>query len=140
MTTIFIKIKKAGKRHLKLAKEPIEIADMGAQPTLKTLIVAIATQQIEAHNAKIIEKPIIDFLTETAIEAAADTGKVGFGTLYNDQKVAIPDAIQNVLTAFTDGLYVVSVDNKIVEKLENSIEITPNSIVTFIRLTALIGV
>ncbi len=136
---IFIKVKQAGKRRLVLEKQPIEIADIGSEPTLKTLIVAIATQQIMEYNAKIIEKPVAAFLTQPEIDYSAHVGKVRFGTIYNTEKVDLQKSLHEVLIAFVDGNYVVSVDDKIIEKLENTMEITQNSVVTFIRLTALIG-
>ncbi len=136
---IYIKLKQAGKRRLVLEKQAIEIADIGTQPTLKSLIVAIATQQVEAYNAKTVEKPVLAFLTDPQIDYSAKVGAVRFGTIYNDKKADVQKSTYEALIAHVDGLYVVAVNDKIVEKLENIIDLTETSVVTFIRLTLLIG-
>jgi hypothetical protein len=136
---IFIKIKQAGKRRLVLEKQAIEIADLGHQPTLKDLIVAVVTQQVAAYNAQTLEKPLVHFLTETQIQDAAATGKVGFGALYNDNKADLEKAIQVALEAHIDGLFAVAVEDKVVAKLDDLLNLKADSVVSFIRLTLLIG-
>jgi hypothetical protein len=136
---IFIKLKQAGKRRLVLEKQAIEIAEMGNSPSLKTLISAVVKHQVAAYNAKTFEKPVLNFLTEMQIDDAAATGKVGFGTIYNDKKADLYKAIKVALEAHIDGLYVVAIDDKIVGKLDDFITLNQDSVVTFIRLTLLIG-
>jgi hypothetical protein len=136
---IFVKIKQAGKRRLILEKQAIEIENIGKTPTLQALITAVVTQQVAAYNAKTLEKPLIDFLTENQISDAAATGKVGFGAIYNDKKADLDKAIKVAIEAHIDGLFAVAVDDKIVEKLDDSIVLHQNSVVSFIRLTLLIG-
>jgi hypothetical protein len=136
---IFIKLKQAGKRRLVLEKQALEIADIGSSVSLKTLISAVVTQQVASYNSKTLEEPIFKFLTETQIEDEATTGKVSFGAIYNDKKADLNKAIQVALEAHIDGLYVVAVDDKIVEKLEDVLELNEKTVITFIRLTLLIG-
>jgi hypothetical protein len=136
---IFIKLKQAGKRRLILEKQAIEIENIGKTSTLQALITAVVTQQVAAYNAKTLEKPFINFLTETQIEDAAVTGKVGFGTIYNEQKADLEKAIKIAIEAHIDGLFVVAVDDKIIEKLDNMIALNEKTVITFIRLTLLIG-
>jgi hypothetical protein len=136
---LFIKLKQAGKRRLVLEKHPIEIAEIGNSPSLQALIEAVVSQQVTAYNAKTLEQPLIHFLTDTQIEEAATTGKVGFGTIYNNKKADLTKAIQVAIEAHIDGLFVVAVDDKIVEKLDTFIVLHPNTVITFIRLTLLIG-
>jgi hypothetical protein len=136
---LFIKLKQAGKRRLVLEKHSIEIAEIGNSPSLKALIEAVVSQQVAAYNAKTLEQPLIHFLTDTQIEDAAATGKVGFGTIYKDRKADLTKAIQVAIDAHIDGLFVVAVDDKIVEKLDSFIVLNPDTVITFIRLTLLMG-
>jgi hypothetical protein len=136
---IYIKLKQAGKRRLVLEKQAIEIENIGNSPTLRSFITAVVTQQVAAYNAKTLETPIINFLTETQIDDAAAIGKVGFGAIYNDKKADVQKAIQVAIEAHIDGLFVVAVDDKIVEKLDDFIALNEKTVVTFIRLTLLTG-
>jgi hypothetical protein len=136
---IHIKLKQAGKRRLILEKQAIEIENIGKTPTLQALITAIVTQQVAAYNAKTLDEPIINFLTKNQINDAAATGKVGFGTIYNDKKADLNQAIKVAIEAHIDGLFAVAVDDKIVEKLDTIVDLNDNSVVTFLRLTLLIG-
>jgi hypothetical protein len=136
---IHIKLKQAGKRRLILEKQAIEIENIGKTPTLQALITAIVTQQVAAYNAKTLDEPIINFLTKNQINDAAATGKVGFGAIYNDKKADLNQAIKVAIEAHIDGLFAVAVDDKIVEKLDTIVDLNDNSVVTFLRLTLLIG-
>jgi hypothetical protein len=142
---IYIKLKQAGKRRLILEKQAIEIENIGKTPTLQALITAVVTQQVGMHNVEtrhalsLPDAPIINFLTKNQINDAAATGKVGFGAIYNDKKADLNEAIKVALEAHIDGLFAVAVDDKIVEKLDDFIVLNQDSVVTFIRLTLLIG-
>jgi hypothetical protein len=136
---IHIKLKQAGKRRLILEKQAIEIENIGKTPTLQTLITAVVTQQVAAYNAKTIEEPIINFLTKNQINDAAATGKVGFGAIYNDKKADLNQAIKVAIEAYIDGLFAVAIDDKIVEKLDAIVDLSEKTVVTFLRLTLLIG-
>jgi hypothetical protein len=147
---IYIKFKQAGKRRLILEKQAIEIEDIGNSPTLRSFIMAVVTQQVGIYNVgthnvetrhalSLPNTSIINFLTETQIENAVATGKVGFGAIYNDKKADVQKAIQVAIEAYIDGLFVVAVDDKIVEKLDDFIALNEKTVVTFIRLTLLIG-
>jgi hypothetical protein len=136
---IFVKIKQAGKRRLVIEKQSIDIANIGNAPTLRALISAVVTQQVAAFNAKMLDAPILLFLTDHQIKDAAATGKVGFGTLYNDKKADLNQSIKVAIDAHTDGLFVVAVNDIIVEELDDFIVLNQDAVVTFIRLTLLIG-
>jgi hypothetical protein len=136
---LYIKLKQAGKRRLLIEKQAIEIEDIGTSPTLKTLISAVVSQQVAVYNDKTPENSIINFLTDTQIEDAAATGKVGFGAIYHEQKADVQKAIKVALEAHIDGLFVVAVDDIIVEHLDDWVVLNPKAVVLFIRLTLLIG-
>jgi hypothetical protein len=136
---IHIKVKQAGRRRHILEKQPIEIAEIGHNPTLRAVIIAVVTQQVNAYNAKELERPMVDFLTETQIENAASVGKVGFGSIYHEQKADLPKAIQNAIEAHIDGLYIVAVNEKVVENLDEIVVLNEKTVLTFLKLTLLMG-
>jgi hypothetical protein len=136
---IHIKIKQAGRRRLVLEKQALQIADIGTEPTLQELIIAIVTQQVEAYNAKELERPLVDFLTETQIDNAAAVGKVSFGSIYHDKKANLAKAIQNAIEAHIDGLFVVAANDKVVKKLSDVVVLDKHTVLTFIKLTLLMG-
>jgi hypothetical protein len=136
---IFIKIKQAGKRRLVLEKQPLEIVEIGQSPTLEQLLSAIVSQQVELYNSKSIDKPIFDFLTEKQINENVSTGKIGFGAIYREEKADFKKAIRVALDAFTDGLFIVFLNDKLMEKLDEKVVLNEKSVLTFVRLTLLIG-
>lgn len=91
------------------------------------------------HALSLPDAPIINFLKETQIDDAAATGKVGFGTIYHDKKADLNKAIQVALESYIDGLFAVAIDDKIVEKLDDIVVLKEKTVITFIRLTLLIG-
>ena len=83
---------------------------------------------------------IFGFLTQEDIDNnAAQTGKVGFGQLYSDQKADVNKAIDNAIICFTDGIYKVFIDEQEIEDLDAIININTESSVIFIKLTMLAG-
>jgi hypothetical protein len=134
---IQIKVKQAGRRRLIVENQRITIEDIGSKPTLRQLITAIVTQQVDAYNAKTLERPILDFLTETQIGYAAHAGKVGFGSIYHAKKADLPQAIQNAIHAHVDGLFLVAVDQHVVADLDTTVHLSESSVLTFIKLTLL---
>lgn len=68
-----------------------------------------------------------------------ETGKMGFGQVYNTETVDVEKAVQDALQAFEDGLYFVFVDDKKIDKLDDNIDLKAHSKVFFLRLVALTG-
>jgi hypothetical protein len=136
---IYVKVKQAGKRSWMLAKQPIQIADIGDSPTLKTLLIAIVTTQVQAFNDKILTKPVAMFLADDQIQTHVRVGKVGFGAVYRGETADLHQAIQQMLIAFEDGLYAVAVDEQIIQHLDTVLTIHPEMVVMFLKLSLLSG-
>jgi hypothetical protein len=136
---IQIKIKQAGKRKWILDNVPFDIEVKGNVLTLEELISQIVRQQVKDYNAKILEKPIVDFLTNDQIKAKANTGKVGFGAIYHDGKADVMVALKNALHAFVDGLYAVVINKKAISDLKEEITLKENDELIFIKLTLIKG-
>lgn len=105
---------------------------------------AIATQQQQmqknaaAHGAlsSVAQTP----LTTVAIDDyLRTTGKVGFGDKANLTPADLETATETALQAFTDGLFILFIDEQEVSQLNDIITVQEGSRLTFVRLTFLVG-
>lgn len=135
---INVAVKQLGKKKPPIASKQIDIDDL-AENTLVELITHVVKQQVSAFNERLDKNPLVPFLLSEQINEQADTGKVGFGAIYNNEKANASAAIDNALLAFQDGLYCVFIDDAQIEHLQQTINLQTNSIVTFVRLTFLSG-
>jgi len=136
---IIVKVKQSGRKHALIENREIEIENIGKNPLLSDLIKAIVRQQVEEFNAKPFEKNLLPFLSKDEIAQKADGGKVGFGSVYNEQKAAADKAQEIALLAFEDGIFSVFAGDEEIKKLNEKIEIKGDTVFTFIRLTFLAG-
>jgi hypothetical protein len=134
-----ITAKQLGKKHPIIEKQIIEIDDIGNTPSVNDLIYAVVQQQVLAYNAKSTEKNLLPFLSESDIENQSASGKVGFGSIYNENKADLEKAQQTALQAFEDGLFAVFADDIQYNKPDEIISLEQGTVVTFIRLTFLAG-
>ncbi len=137
-------VKQLTKKRPFINAQPLEIAgEYGTYYDLKEVLTAIVTQQVGVFNQKIDDsinqKNLFTFFEETELTAEAETGKVRFGAIYNDKKADLDKAIETVLLAFYDGLIVIFIDERQLEKLDDKIRFNENTIVTLVRLTFLSG-
>lgn len=136
---LIINVKAAGRKHAILEKQHAEIDDLGNNPSVQELITAVVKQQVNAYNSKPFEKNVLPFLTSEQIEGQTASGKVGFGSIYNEQKADPAKAQEAALQAFEDGMYAVFADERELTKLSELVALTPETVITFIRLTFLAG-
>ena len=134
-----ISAKQLGKKHPLIENKIIEIGDIGPHPTLQEVLNAVVAQQVHEYNSKPAEKSLLPFLDTTSIEEQAVAGKVGFGSIYNENKADLVKAQQSAIQAFEDGLFVVFAGDEQLTALKNIISLTPDTVVTFIRLSFLAG-
>jgi hypothetical protein len=132
-------IKQLGKKRPFIDSQSIEIAGEYGQYSLKEILSRVVSQQVETFNQKRTEKSLFNFLQETEIQEQAQSGRVRFGAIYNETQADVAKAIETVLLAFEDGLIAVFVDDEQIDLISQTIEITPNSTFTFVRLTFLAG-
>ena len=69
----------------------------------------------------------------------AETGKVGFGAIFNDEIAHKQKAIENALQSFQDGIFVVFIDETELTNLNQTFVLQQDSVFTFVRLTFLSG-
>lgn len=136
---IVIRAKQAGRKHALIENKSLEINDIGTSPTLENLIKAIVKQQVEAYNNKSIEENLLPFLSKDEIEQNAESGKVGFGSIYNENKADLAKAQETALQAFEDGMFAVFADDEELQKLDDIVQLDDSTVIMFIRLTFLAG-
>lgn len=136
---IKVTVKQLGKKHPYLKAQVLEIEDIGFEPTLKVFLLAVVAQQVAAFNQSRETKNVLPFLTEKAIAAQSNTGKIGFGDIYNDKQADLDKAQKRMLEAFEDGLFAVFQGEDQLENLTERILISNLNTFTFIRLALLAG-
>jgi len=138
-----INAKQLGKKHPVLQETIIDIKTQNSILTVTDLINLIIEQQISRFtNASSFEyddqdkthKPEINYLN-----VLTETGKAGFGAIYNTNLPDKTQAQEMALEAFTDGVYAVFYGADQLERLEQTIDLSENKLITFIRLTFLAG-
>ena len=135
MEALTIQLKRLGKKKVKQFPLTFE----STPKTLKELLEDCVKNQVEAFNKKRLEVNVVGFLSPTEIQEQAESGKVDFGELANKDLAAVQEAIDNVMVAFKDGLFVVFVDGDEITTLEAPLILTDKSVIAFIRMTFLVG-
>lgn len=134
---IYFRVKAAGRRRPVLELVEASLSDHAS--SLRDVIQEIVTEQVRRYNARSIDQAIFPYLSAAQLEDQAQSGKVSFGAAYDDRQADEAQAIANALQAFEDGIYKVLVDEKIVERLDQPLELREGAVFTFIRLTLLSG-
>ncbi len=136
---IIVRVKQAGRKHALIENKTIEIDDLGPQPRLEDLLKSVVKQQVEEYNRKPVEKNLLPFLSKDEVKTAAESGKVGFGSIYNENKADVSTAQDVALQAFEDGMFSVFAGDDELRNLNDPVQLDPSTIITFIRLTFLAG-
>lgn len=137
-----ISVRQLGKKHPILQEKNIEIAAERTTITTQTLIELIVDHQVQLFNSSSFEfdeEDKIHLPKENYLPILTDTGKVGFGALYNHNKVNLAKAKENAIVAFEDGLYAIFYGDDALENLNQEINLEENKPLIFIRLTFLAG-
>lgn len=134
---IKVNIKHMGKR--KKSVEPKIYQLMSSPSTVKELILAVTQAGVEDYNLRQENQELLTCLTREEIEDKAEAGKISFGTVYGDRKADFKKAQDNAIQCFEDGIYRIFLDNRPLESLDEPIEITGETVFTFVRLTMLAG-
>lgn len=139
---IKVTVKQLGRKHPVLSEQKIEIAYEDFNITLEDLLKLIVQQQVEAFNAKSFELEDEDYAKipqDNYLNILTDTGKVGFGSIYNLKKADVDKAQENAIQAFEDGMFAVFYNDEQLEDLSQAIDLNLSHSFTFIRLTFLAG-
>lgn len=135
-------VKQLGKKHPVLSEQKIDIEYTDSIITLEQLLKLIVQQQVEAFNAQSFELEDEDYTKipkENYLNILTDTGKVGFGSIYNQKRADLVKAQENAVQAFEDGLFAVFYHDEQLEDLTQTIDLSQEHTFAFIRLTFLAG-
>lgn len=139
---ISITVKQLGKKHPVLQEKSISLDTSAPVVTVRTFIELIVKHQVGLFHSASFEwedQDTIHLPKENYLPILTDTGKVGFGAVYNHNKVDIAKAQENAIVAFEDGLYALFQGDDQLESLTEEIDLSQNKSITFIRLTFLAG-
>ena len=139
---INISVKQLGKKHPVLQEKSISLDTSDSVVSVRTFLELIVKHQVELFHASSFEwedEDTIHLPKENYLPILTDTGKVGFGAVYNHNKVDIAKAQENAIVAFQDGLYALFQGDEQLESLNEEIDLSQNKSITFIRLTFLAG-
>ena len=139
---ISISVKQLGRKHPILQEKIISLDNTTSIVTVRTFLELIVKNQVELFHASSFEfedEDKIHLPKENYLPILTDTGKVGFGALYNHNKIDLAKAQENAIVAFEDGLYAVFYGDDQLETLSQEIDLSKNKSITFIRLTFLAG-
>ncbi len=157
---IKVNLKRLGKRRAEVETRNYEIS--GVPATVTELILAVTEAGVGEYNRRLTEsqepsgteqgiaasgnrnpegekRQLLTWLTREEIEDRAQAGKVAFGINYGGREANLAKAQANALQSFEDGIYRIFLDDRPLEELEERIQITEDSVFTFVRLTMLAG-
>jgi hypothetical protein len=133
---IFIRVKAAGKRRDMLEKQPCAVPD--GTDTAERLIEYLVRENVRAYNARAVDAPFFQYLSQQELEDGEHRGKIGFGDRKNEKNQDGEEAVRNALQCFADGLYRVLV-NETEAPPGAPFTLKEGDTVTFIRLVMLAG-
>ncbi|TCN58752.1 hypothetical protein D0809_10405 [Flavobacterium circumlabens] len=139
---VSISVRQLGKKHPLLQEKSIALVIENPVISTRTLIELVVDYQVQLFNSSSFEfddEDKIHLPKENYLPILTDTGKVGFGALYNHNKVDLAVAQENAILAFEDGMYAVFYGDDELENLSQEINLEENKTLTFIRLTFLAG-
>lgn len=107
--------------------------------TTEQLIRETVSICVSDFNRRVENASLLSALTTDQINDKAESGKIAFGLFGNTKKASAPEAGDNAIQAFEDGIFRVFLDDKELISLSEPIRLTEDSVLTFVRLTMLSG-
>ncbi|ATU05888.1 hypothetical protein BKN14_05690 [Candidatus Gracilibacteria bacterium HOT-871] len=142
MKKIFVNLKQIGKKYPIVEKQEIFLNTEENEVSLEQFLNLIVENQVEEFNKKSFEDDSVDYLKSpnfTYLNTLTNTGKAGFGAIYNKNKADLEKAKEVAILGFKDGLFVVFDGEDEILDLSEKINLSEEKIFTFIRLTFLAG-
>lgn len=134
---IIVNLKSVGKR--KQSVKPVTYEISGHPGTVRELILSVTQAGVEEYNQRMESTELLNYLTSEEINDQAQAGKISFGINYGEKKANLAKAQENAIQCFEDGIYRIFLNEEPLEVLDEKIQITEDSIFTFVRLTMLAG-
>lgn len=134
---VMINMKRMSKRQNDIARVPFHLEHCPAtvgellDETVKTCVMEYRERQ---ENADVIR-----FFSKEEIADKAAAGKVSFGLNYGERQPDLWQALESARQAFEDGIAMIFIDGQEQQHLADNVEITPESDITFVKMTLLAG-
>jgi len=121
-----------------MALQDLHVPDSAT--TLNHLLEQIVADQVKAFSQRQHESQLLKALTQKNIDTSAQLGKITSGaSQVPKQPVDLQQAIMTAKEAFSDGIFMVFIDDKQITEIDTPILLNEDSRVLFIRLTLLAG-
>ncbi|MDE7294199.1 MAG: hypothetical protein K2N72_07225 [Oscillospiraceae bacterium] len=134
---IKVNVKQIGAKRDKISGEDFFIR--GVPHTVGELITEAVRTCVEAYNSRVKKGDSAEPITDEDIRDMADVGKIAFGINYSQNEADEKTAAENALQAYEDGLFRIFIGEREAGELSDSISLSENDSVTFIKLTMLSG-
>ena len=137
--SIKLEAKQIGRKNALVPSWQIELP-LPERVTLRDLLAMIVRSEVEAYNGRQRDAQFVRALTQSQLEAAAETGKISLGGREAEALFAdAGEAVETAILAFQDGLYYVFLNDEQLEDLNAEIETKDGMSLMFLRLVALAG-
>lgn len=113
--------------------------DAPAGPTVGDLIAHVVRAEVAAYNRREHDRRFLRVLTEQQIEAQAAAGKVQAEVREHAQPADTDTSVETALEAFADGLFLVFLDDREVESVDELVPLRDDLRVRFVRMVPLAG-
>ena len=137
MTQGLVRIQQIGKRKPPREDQPLDLPE--TVTTLRALPETIVRRRVEAFHERSDFGDWTKSPTDCDLEAAAETGKVGFDAKYNDRLQDADKAVETAMLAFQDGQFRVFLDENELESPDEVLNFRAGQVLIFLRLTRLSG-
>lgn len=134
---VLVNVKKLGKRKNSIIQVPYELE--GQPTTVRELIVQMVVVCVNDYNVRKESKELLKNLSMSDMEEQAESGKISFGINYGENRADLEAAVSNALQCFEDGIYRIFLETEQLQKLEDKITLTEDCVLTFVRMTMLVG-
>lgn len=134
---LYINAKQIKKRGAAVAAVPMEFPS--APQTLQELITALVHDGVRAYHNRLAGKDQFPLLSDDAMEAMAQVGKIGFGIPFGTAQADSGDAVEAALQGYKDGLYRVFLNDREIESLDEQLHLQEEDELTILRLVMLTG-
>lgn len=134
---VLVNMKKLGSRRNSITQVPYELEPVPT--TVRELIIQMVSICVHDYNTRMESQELLKNLSQAEMEDKAAAGKISFGVNYGEKKAEEDKAIANALQCFEDGIFRIFCGTEQLQQLEDTITLTEESELTFVRLTMLAG-
>ncbi len=116
-----------------------QIFELPVRPdTVGELIIIITGICVDEYNKKVNSNEIVP-MTDDQINSMSAIGRFVFGINYSEKTQDKGAAVKNALQCYEDGLFRIFINDEEAGEAYESINLSENDTLTFIRLTMLAG-